>query len=117
MVASLLARSFRTSLPRYSAQSLVIRSLSTTRPTSFSSSLSVRETGGVSQQPGSKSFKELGQNALEETKGIGKVVLGAVSGSKVGEKPDTAAQKEGAEEANDSMGSLKSDVVSSTSVA
>lgn len=76
---------------------------------SFHSSPFQRETGGVSQQPGSKSFTELGKNAIEEGKGIGKVVVGAVTGRGSEAGKSEAGEQEGG---GKGMGSLKSDLVS-----
>lgn len=70
-------------------------------------------TGGVSQQPGSKSFKELGKNAIEETKGIAQTLVGAVSGDASTTSAETQGAAAGKQPANEegAMGTLKSDLV------
>ncbi|ORY79804.1 hypothetical protein BCR35DRAFT_95701 [Leucosporidium creatinivorum] len=113
----------RSSLLRSSARPLPLRALALAGGAhpgphlrSFHSSPFQQETGGVSQQPGSKSFTELGKNAIEETKGIGKVVVGAVTGrgSEAGKSKEGG---EGGEGEGKGLGSLKSDLDSVKSLA
>ncbi|KAM0792609.1 hypothetical protein ACM66B_005270 [Microbotryomycetes sp. NB124-2] len=64
-----------------SPSSLIVRTLSSSPLSSFKApSLATNATGSVAQQPGSKSIKELGQNAKEEVKGVAQTVSDVISG-------------------------------------
>lgn len=102
----------QTSVSASTAAARVAR-LSTTRVDRVRSSAhALYATGGVSQQPGSKTFKELGQNAIEETKGIAQTVINTVSAKESGKLDNVDAAKDKLRDAkDDSMGTLKSDLV------
>ncbi|KDE02928.1 hypothetical protein MVLG_06553 [Microbotryum lychnidis-dioicae p1A1 Lamole] len=56
-------------------------SFSTSSVSSFYPSSHAQETGSVSQQPGSKTLKELGDNAKDEANKLGHVIGGAMAGA------------------------------------
>ncbi|KAK4058569.1 hypothetical protein OIO90_000013 [Microbotryomycetes sp. JL221] len=59
----------------------LVRSFATSQQSLFVRATGSRSaTGSVSQQPGSKSIKELGQNAKEEVKGVAQTVSDVIAG-------------------------------------
>ncbi|SCV69504.1 BQ2448_2524 [Microbotryum intermedium] len=76
-----LSRSSRSAHPHIGAGVTSRSSFGTSCVSSLRQSSRAQETGPVSQQPGSKTLKELGDNAKEEAQKLGHVIGGAMAGA------------------------------------